>query len=195
MSSPIKKGDFHCPNCRSVQNFELKRVRDFVTFYQVPLIPLNQLGDYVECLACKDTYKPLVLDSDRDLSKSEFEAEYHSAIKTVMLLMLLIDNKLRQAEFDMVQQVYQRLTRKSISIEQLKREASLLKGQEYDLKKTLRRLQGNLNDEGKELVLKAAFYVAMADGEFQDAEQEYLAKIASDLGMSPAHFQGVISTA
>jgi tellurite resistance protein len=45
------------------------------------------------------------------------------------------------------------------------------------------------------MVIKAALYVALADGEFQEEEKEMLAKIGNDLGMTPAHIQGVVSSA
>lgn len=53
LAKSIRKGDFHCPNCESLQNFDMKSVRRYVTLYQIPVIPLEQLGDYVECLACR----------------------------------------------------------------------------------------------------------------------------------------------
>jgi DnaJ-domain-containing protein 1 len=51
-----------------------------------------------------------------------------------------------------------------------------------------------LNDDGKAIVVKGAFYVAASDGEFHDDEQALLARIGAALQMSPAHTQGVISS-
>ena len=195
LATSLKKGDFHCPNCDSSQTFEHKSVRSFVTFYQVPIIPLSQLGDYVECMSCKDTYQSRVLDSDINLNHKEFEAEYHAALKEVMIRMLLVDGHIRESELEMIQMVYQRVTKQAIDMAVLKQEVKKLGVRELNLSEILFRLQGNLNDEGKEMVVRAAFYVAMADGEFDEPEQEFLANIGSDLGMTPAHFQGVISTA
>ena len=195
LATSLKKGDFHCPNCATSQGFEHKSVRSFITLYQVPIIPLSQLGDYVECMGCKDTYKPRVLDAEVDLSHDEFQAEYHAAIKIVMIKMLLIDGRTLNSELEMIQMVYQRITRDTIDIQTIKQEVDSLKNNNQNLSDILFRLQGNLNDEGKEMVLRAAFYVAMADGDFEEKEQEFLGKIGSDLGMTPAHFQGVISTA
>lgn len=195
LAKSIRKGDFHCPNCDSTQNFDMKRVRRYVTFYQVPIVPLEQLGDYVECLACRDTYKPKVLESQVNLDPAEFEAEYHAAIKEVMIRMVLADGKIKDAEVEMLQTIYQKVTRKNIDGEELKKEILKVENSTDNLTASLLRLQGNLNDEGKEFVIQAAFYVAMADGIFGDAEQEYLGNIGSDLGMTPAHFQGVIGTA
>ena len=195
VTSQISKGDFHCPTCDSSQNYNLKRVRRFVTLYQVPVIPLEQLGDYVECLSCRDTYKPKVLESTVDLSPKQFQAEYHAAIKEVMIRMLLSDGRNKSSEIEMLKNIYLKVTRKNIDSEELAQDIARVKNSTESMSKSLIRLQGNLNDEGKELVIQAAFYVAMADGDFQEEEQEFLAGIAMDLGMTPAHFQGVIGTA
>jgi len=55
------KGEFFCPGCGKV-DFKLKRVRRFFTLYFIPVIPLNKLGEYVECQKCKDTYNERILD-------------------------------------------------------------------------------------------------------------------------------------
>ncbi|MFT6255427.1 MAG: hypothetical protein ACJATV_001691 [Granulosicoccus sp.] len=86
-----EKGDFNCPSCTSVQHYGLKRVRRFFTLYFIPLIPLDKLGEYLECLSCKDTYKPNILNYDPVANAEAIDAEYHSAIKKVMIHMLLPD--------------------------------------------------------------------------------------------------------
>ena len=54
-------GTFHCPRCGPDQPYMHKRVRSFFTLYFIPLIPMNTLGEYVECGRCQGQYKPEVL--------------------------------------------------------------------------------------------------------------------------------------
>ena len=61
-----------------------------------------------------------------------------------------------------------------------------------DLTHLLMGLQGSLNDAGKEMVIKAALYVAMADEDLHEEEQVLLCNIGEGLGMTDSHFQGVI---
>ena len=51
-----------------------------------------------------------------------------------------------------------------------------------------------VNESGKEIVIRAAFLVAAADGEFHDDEKALLAEIGQALDMSDAHLKGVISS-
>ena len=195
LTKSIEKGDFHCPNCDSVQSFDLKSVRRYVTLYEIPVIPREQLGEYVECLVCLDTYKPIILEPKVNLSQKEFKAEYHAAIKEVMIRMMIADGEVKNAEVKMMQTIYEKVTKNTIQADQLRRDIIQVKSSTDNLSTSLLRLQGNLNDLGKEFVIRAAFYVAMADGDFGESEQEYLGNIGNDLGMTPAHFQGVIATA
>lgn len=189
-----EKGDFNCPSCTSVQKYGLKRVRRFFTLYFIPLIPLDKLGEYVECVSCKDTYKPHILDYDPAANAEAVEAEYHSAIKKVMIHMLLADGVIDNAEVNTVLEVYHRITGSHIEKATLLDEISAIEKSKEDFSDTLLNLQGCLNDEGKEMVVKSALYVALADGEFQEEEKTMLTKIGTDLGMTQAHIQGVVSS-
>lgn len=54
-------GSFDCPRCLTTRPYEHKRVRRFFTLYFIPLIPLQTLGEFVECAGCQGTYKMEVL--------------------------------------------------------------------------------------------------------------------------------------
>lgn len=192
-TTPLR-GSFHCPSCSSAQDYALKRVRRFFTFYFIPIIPLDKLGEYVECLACKDTYKTSVLESDPAQNSRALEAEYHQAVKSVMIHMLLADGVVDDNEVKTAANIYRSVAGKSLEEQELRDDIAAVQSSREDLAETLRGLQGSLNDEGKEMALKAALYVAMADGEFQPEEKALLADIGANLGMTSAHIQGVISS-
>jgi tellurite resistance protein len=54
-------------------------------------------------------------------------------------------------------------------------------------------LVGRLNDSGRELVLKAAILVAMADGRLGREEEAQLVEISKALEMSPERVQMIIA--
>ncbi len=189
------RGHFHCPTCNAEKGYGLKRVRRFFTLYFIPVIPLDKLGEYVECNACRDSYKVAVLDYNPNANAAAIEAEYHIAIKKVMIHILLADGVIDDAEVETVLAIYEKITGQALPKRNLELEIEAVQQNKEELSKYVGNLQGVLNDEGKESVIKAAFYVAMADGEFQQEEQELIAKIASDLGMTKAHLQGVLSSA
>lgn len=189
-----EKGEFHCPSCSSKQPYGLKRVRRFFTLYFIPIIPLDKLGEYVECKTCKDAYKPVVLEHDPAANAEQFEAEYHQAIKKVMIHVLLADGVIDDSEVETTRDIYSKLTGKEISAETIRIEIMEIERTREDLYQYLTNLQGGLNDEGKEMVIRAALFVALADGEFHDDEKALIGKIGEKLGMTNAHIMGVIAS-
>src|SRR5690242_11887298 len=106
------KGEFHCPGCGATRRYEHKRVRRFFTLYFLPIIPLDLLGEYVECQECKDTYKPAVLTETPGAGKQAFEAEFHAAVKRVMVLMMMADGRVDEEEIETIRLVFGKLAKR-----------------------------------------------------------------------------------
>jgi hypothetical protein len=53
VTSTVSTGDFQCPACGARAPYEHKRVRRYFTLYWIPLIPLDTLGEFVQCLSCR----------------------------------------------------------------------------------------------------------------------------------------------
>lgn len=189
-----EKGEFHCPYCDIKNAFRQRKVRQFFHLYFIPLIPLKQLGEYVECQKCKNTFNTGVKDYDPAAIAAQFEAEYHNAIKQVMIHILLADGVIEDSEVDSVSEVYNKLTGNKLGVRSVHEEIARVKNSNESLSECLLKLQGTLNDEGKETVIRSAMMIALADGEFQQEEQDLIQQIGKDIGMTPAHLQGVINT-
>lgn len=58
----IGTGQFYCPHCQGQRNYEHKQAKKYFTLYFVPLIPMGDMGDFVECQTCHVTYKSEVLN-------------------------------------------------------------------------------------------------------------------------------------
>lgn len=57
----IGKGQFHCPNCRTTRHYERKQAKRYFTLYFIPIIPLDNLGEFIQCQTCEMAFKPEVL--------------------------------------------------------------------------------------------------------------------------------------
>lgn len=185
-------GDFHCPQCGPAK-YKLKRVRRFFTLYFVPLIPLDKLGEYVECTRCSGTYNETVLSFDPSAGNKAFEAEFQIAVRRTMVLMALADGVIEPEEITTLGNVYGKLINKQVTPESVQAEIEEARRDGRGVEEYLASLVGSLNDNGKELVVKAAFAVAVADGEFQEDEQELMKTIGKALQMSGAHLNGVLA--
>jgi tellurite resistance protein len=182
-------GEFHCPSCRAGTPYRHKRVRRFFTLYFIPLIPLDLLGEYIECQDCLDTFHIDVLEYDGKAESDAFEAEFQIAVKRVMVMMMMADGRMDDHEVQTIKEIYSKIAGVELSDLDLAQEVA---NEDTDITGYLQTVVGSLNDQGKELVVKAALLVAAADGEFQEEERELLHRIGLALEMSPAHLDGVI---
>lgn len=188
------KGSFHCPGCGDTRAYAHKRVRRFFTLYFIPLIPLDLLGEYVECSGCDNTYKPSVLEFDPAAEKAAFESEFQVAVRRVMIRMMLADGAMDAAEVDTVRTVFEQLAGRPLSADEVLGEATTLQAQPESIRDMVGKLVGSLNGHGKESVVRAVYLVAAADGDFADEEMALIQEIGEALEMTPVHVQGVLAT-
>jgi len=186
------KGTFYCPGCdREGVAYKHQRSRRFVTLYYVPLIPLRSLGEYIECQVCQNTYQLGVLTATA-AEHHAFEAEFQLVIKRVMILMLLADGVVADAELEIIRKIYLKLSEIDLSLEDLRIEVEAARKDVGDVLIYLERNGKVLNARGKELVIKSAFLVATADEQFADKERQLLADIGKTLELSNAQVQAIL---
>jgi len=58
----VGKGTFYCPNCEATRNYERKQGKNYFTLYFVPIFPMGDLGEFVECQTCHMTFPIDVLN-------------------------------------------------------------------------------------------------------------------------------------
>jgi tellurite resistance protein len=188
----VANGQFNCPSCAKKRAYVTKRVRRFFTLYFIPIIPLDTLGEYVECQHCKGTYQPEVLEYDPVKSERSVEAAFHAAVKRVMVLMMLADGKIEDDEVETIRMIYAKLAKGELSKDDVAREVAASNADGRGLRQYLASILGSINDSGKEIVIKAAYFVAASDGKVSPEETNLLAELAAALEMSPSHFKSVI---
>ena len=186
-------GQFFCPDCEGKQQYLHRRVRRFFTLYFIPLIPLDLLGEYIECQSCTSTYKLSILDFDPQKAADAEEAEFQKAMRRVLVLMMLADGVIEESEIEAIQTILGKLEDRVISRKEVESEIALAKQANTSIETYCKGMAGYLNDAGREMVVKAAILVAGADGKFEDSERDALASIATALNMSRAHFSGIIN--
>lgn len=186
-------GQFACPRCAQASNYSLRVQRRWFTLYFIPLIPLNEVGRYVECQGCMGTWEESILEYDPHAEQEKFRARYHEALREAMVIMTAIDGSVADAELHIAARVYQEFTGEAIDLVDLRTQAQTVQsGDEDPLLETLRGYAGVLNDNGKELVIRAVFHVAGADGDYADDEMRLISRCGEALGMTTAHTQGVL---
>jgi len=185
-------GEFFCPQCNGQNPYKLKRVRSFFTLYFIPLIPLNKLGEYVECQRCQGTFEVGILDYDPEAEGARFEALFFVAVKQVMIGMLLADGVIDDDEVLMLQSQFHELTGAEVSEQDLREEIAEIQQSGADTLELVAGLASGLNNSGKETVIRAAYNIALADGKFDQSEVLMLQNIGSSLDLSNAHLNGLL---
>ena len=183
----IGTGVFFCPGEGGDRNYEHRQARRWFTIFFIPLIPLKELGDFVECTSCENTYYPDVL---KGKTASEIEDISTIAIRHVAVSMALADGTVAPRERDAAVTVVQRFASHPYGLDDLDSDLSSL--QVSALSDNLEELSAVLNEHGKENVLTAAVFLAGADGHVDRSEIEVARQIGKALTMSSAHIEGTI---
>lgn len=192
VTSTMDRGDFFCPRCGDTAPYQHQQVRRYFTLYFIPIIPLDRLGEYVECGSCAGTYKPEVLQLDPRADRKAFEAEFQIAVRRVMLKMMVADGNIADEEVASVAVIYERLTKQSLSEAQIRDEAEALRADPQSVLDIVRGVRGSLNANGKEVVVRAALAIAAADGDFHDDEKAMVMEIGQALELTRAHLLGIL---
>jgi uncharacterized tellurite resistance protein B-like protein len=187
------KGEFNCPQCGGGVDYRRKKVRCFFTLYFVPLIPMHSLGEYVECQRCQATYHLDILSWDPEAQATQAEAIFMVAVKQVMIAMLLADGVIDDDEVKELQTTFEDLAGVNVTEQDLREEIAVIQAEGSDALELVAQFAPTLNDKGKEILMTAAFQIAVADGHVDTTEKELLEQIADKLQISKWYLKGLLS--
>ena len=190
----IGSGAFHCPRCNSTQPYKHRKLQRYFTLYFIPLFPLDNLGEHIECGLCHSLWKTEVLQQrTRESQQEAIQDELRRAMKRSMALVILANGKADSVELAAGSDVFRRLVGMSLPDAELAREVKDIREQDVDVARYLSNFGGHLSIEQKESLVTAACGVALYDGPLQPAEREAVEKVATALGITPAHLRGILA--
>lgn len=128
-------------------------------------------------------------------TRHQVAAEYERAITLAMLKVMMADGEIEPAEVKAVARTYRGITGRELSAEDIEEEADTIQSAGIDLSAALAEIAPYLSEEGKDLALRAAIRVAVADGAVPAPERALLGDIASSLGLSEAHLHDMLAEA
>jgi tellurite resistance protein len=186
----VGRGEFLCPECQLRGPYAHRRVEQSFAIFFISVLPLDELGEYLECQRCGGTFGTGALDHSPQGRPAS--AEFRPAVLGIMLLMMLEDGRIEESEKAMIQELNQRLVGRALSADSLQAHLDQVARSGRSAVDYAREVAPRLNELGKELVLKAAFSVAVADGTLHASERALLERIGRALCMSPSHIRGVL---
>src|SRR6185369_5741735 len=99
-----ESGSFFCPQCNGARQYTRQKMRRFFTLYFIPIIPLDLIGEAIECNYCHSAFTPEVLQYDPRADQRRVDMNIRMSVKRAMLSVLVADGKpssaARDAAFD-----------------------------------------------------------------------------------------------
>lgn len=184
----VGDGDFHCPNCGGDRPYRRRVARRWFTLFFIPVIPLNRVGEVIECRACRGRFDLAVL---RTPTARQMEAVLPEAMRRAAIIVLAAgdpgDARARARAVEAVRGY----GATGFDEELLQVALDEAAGDPDD---AIARAGAQLTAEAREWFLAQAVRIALADGALGDGERQALHLVANRLGLTPAHAFGVIAT-
>ncbi len=183
----LGEGVFFCPRDQGDRNYRHRSARRWFTFFFIPLIPLNDLGDFVECESCKSTFYPNVLSAK---TNTQIEDVLTIGLRYLVVAMIAADGVVDPNEKQAALAVMQRYANRPYDLSSL--EADLHTLQPSEMTDKLEELGSILNEHGKEGIITACVQLAASDGSVDESELAVVRQAGQALTMSAAHVRGII---
>lgn len=183
----IGTGRFACPNCGGDRDYEHRTARRFFTLFFLPVIPLDKVGEVVRCQTCRVRFDLAVLSRP---TAAQLAGALPVAMRAAAAVVLRAGGTSEAAVRAAVDAVHEA---GGAGYDVAGVQADLAQPVEAAAG-PLHALAGHVTQEGCERYLANAVRIGLADGPLSPAERDALGWIASNLGMTPAHAHGVVST-
>ena len=184
----LREGMFHCPSCGADRHYRLRQARRWFTFFWIPVIPLQQLGEFVECSSCQSSYNEGVLTLPTTAQLSD---NLSIATRGLAVAMVTADGSVEPSERERAIELIRSSLGGEYDSGNFDADLEAFAGQDFEA--FLGSLSGLLNDHGKESLVAACVELAAADGHIDDRELEIARRAGAALLMTPSHVRGILS--
>ncbi len=183
----IGQGVFHCKRCGGDRQYRLRSGRRFFTLFFIPIIPLNKVGEHVQCLTCKTRYHTNALALP---TAEQMQAALPAGMRAAASAMLRSGD---QGSLQARRKAIEAITGAGAQgYNEAALDSDLAQSPEY-VAPALNQVGEQLAAQAKEWFLAEVVRIGMSDGPLSDAERQAAQAVAADLGMTQAQAYGVIS--
>ena len=183
----IAQGIFHCRRCGGDREYRHRVGRRWFTLFFIPVIPLNSVGDHVQCATCRTRYVTDVLGQP---TTAQMQAALPAGMRAAVSALLRTGDPSSPIS-------RQRAIEAVIGSGVPDYDEAML---DADLMQPLATIRPALNQVGAQLTIQAReWYLAevirigMADGPLTESERHAALAIGADLGMTQAQVIGVVA--
>lgn len=179
--STLGTGTFACPREGGDRDYERQQLRRWFTLFFIPLIPLNVVGEAIHCTSCGGDWEPGVLARP---TTARLRDDLAGLVSLVAAALSGGGAASMSAATDWVLE-------HGGDVDRLDGTAPV---DPLAIEDRAAALHGQVSTPGTERLVAAAMVVADADGAVDDRDLALLTALARGLGMTEAHFEGVLAT-
>ena len=183
----IARGTFHCRRCGGDRGYRHRSGRRWFTLFFLPVIPLNSVGEHVQCTTCRTRY---VMDVLSQPTTAQMQAALPVGMRAAVSAMLRSGDPAgpvsRQRAIEAV------IEAGTPDYDEAMLNADLM--MPFDsIRPALNRVGAQLTVQAREWYLAEVIRIAMADGTLTEGERHAALAIGVDLGMTQAQVVGVVA--
>jgi hypothetical protein len=183
----MAQGTFYCRRCGGDREYRHRAGRRWFTVFFLPIIPLNQVGEHVQCTTCRTRYVTDVLSQPTTARMQEaLPAGMRAAVSAMLRSGDPSSPVSRQRAIEAV-----------IGSGVPDYDDAALNA---DLRRPFEAIRPALNQVGTQLTIQAREWylaevirIALADGPLSETERQAALAIGADLGMTQAQVIGVVA--
>ena len=183
----MAQGMFYCRRCGGDREYRHRAGRRWFTVFFLPVIPLNQVGEHVQCTTCRTRYVTDVLSQP---TTARMQTALPAGMRAAVSAMLRSGDPSSPVS-------RQRAIEAVIGSGVPDYDEAMLNA---DLMQPFEAIRPALNQVGTQLTIQAREWylaevirIALADGSLSETERQAALAIGADLGMTQAQVIGVVA--
>jgi hypothetical protein len=178
---------FYCRRCGGDREYRHRAGRRWFTVFFLPVIPLNQVGEHVQCTTCRTRYVTDVLSQPTTARMQEaLPAGMRAAVSAMLRSGDPSSPVSRQRAIEAV------IGSGVPDYDEATLSADLMQPFEA-IRPALNQVGTQLTIQAREWYLAEVIRIALADGPLSETERQAALAIGADLGMTQAQVIGVVA--
>jgi len=183
----LGEGIFHCRKCGGDRQYRHRAGRRFFTLFFIPIIPLNKVGEHVQCTTCRTRY---VMDVLSLPTAEQMQTALPAGMRAAATAVLRSGDPYNPAARQRAVAVISGAGAQGYTDANLDSDMAQTGNAVRD---ALAQVSQQLTPDAREWFLAEIVRVAMADGPLTGSERQTVQAVGSDLGMTPAQAIGVVT--
>jgi zinc-ribbon family len=94
-ANTVGTGQFYCPRCQTLRPYAHKKLARYFTLYFVPIFPIEQQGEFIECQVCHTAFDMAVLQPSGPARIALLMQGLDAQLKAGHSVQLLVDHMLQ----------------------------------------------------------------------------------------------------